>query len=78
MGSGEVERRRVYTATEFKAAVAAGDAVEFEIGHGYMLRSDVRLPDFLQKRLENMVEAERVLGQEFRASPPEVTFDERI
>jgi hypothetical protein len=63
MDSREVETRRVYTATEFKAAVAAGQAVEFEIGHGYMLRSDVRLPEFLQKRLDNMVDAERVMAE---------------
>lgn len=63
MSSAQGERRRVYTATEFVAAVEAGDSVEFEIGHGYMLRSDTAPPDFLKKRLENMVEAERALAE---------------
>jgi hypothetical protein len=65
--SAEDERRRVYTATEFVAAVEAGESVEFEIGHGYMLRSDLPAPpDFLKKRLENMVEAERALAERER------------
>jgi len=63
MHSAEGERRRVHTATEFVAAVKAGNSVEFEIGHGYMLRSDTTPPEFLKKRLENMVEAERALAE---------------
>ena len=54
----------------------AGDSVEFEIGHGYMLRSDVPGPlDFLKERLQNMVEAERALAQ--REGRAKETPDER-
>ena len=70
MGSGEVGTRRDYTAIEFKAAVAAGESVEFEVGHGYMLRSDARLPEFLQKRLDHMVEAERMADEARRVERP--------
>ena len=70
MNSTEDERRRVYTATEFMAAVEAGEAVDFEIGHGYMLRSDIRPPDFLQKRLENMFNAEGAIAERNRHTDP--------
>jgi hypothetical protein len=63
VSSTEDERRRVYTAAEFMVAVEAGEAVDFEIAHGYMLRSDIRPPDFLQKRLENMFNAERAIAE---------------
>lgn len=63
---------RVTTATEFVAAREAGEVVEFEIAHGYVLRSDVsQRPDFLEKRLAHMLEAERLR----RASEP--SGDER-
>lgn len=69
MSSAEDERRRVYTATEFTAALQAGESVEFEIGHGYLLRSDIPgMPDFLKKRLENMLNAERVLAERKKKS----------
>jgi hypothetical protein len=61
--------RRVKTATEFQAAVDAGDLVEFEIAYAYVLRSDVPPPaEFLKKRLENMLEEERFWAQQGRAS----------
>jgi len=66
VNSTEDARRRVYTATEFIVAVEAGEAVDFEIGHGYMLRSDIRPPDFLQKRLVNMASAERAMADRER------------
>ena len=57
--------KRVKTATAFQSAAAAGEIVEFEIAHGYVLRSDVPPPaEFLQKRLENMLKEERFRSQE--------------
>lgn len=51
------------------AAMEAGEPVEFEIGHGYMLRSDVPgTPDFFKTRLENMVNPERALAERQRKS----------
>ena len=61
------EVRRVKTATEFQAAVDAGEIVEFEIAYAYVLRSDVPPPaEFLKKRLENMLEEERFWAQQER------------
>jgi hypothetical protein len=55
----------VTTATEFLAAVERGEAVAFEIDPGNWLRSDIEgPPNFLQLRLENMREQER-LGAEW-------------
>ena len=63
--SGEAGLPKVTTATEFMAAVERGDAVEFEIEPGHVLRSTIPgPPDFLKKRLERMVEAERFGAQE--------------
>ena len=59
--------RRVKTATEFQAAVDAGEIVEFEIAYAYVLRSDRPAPaEFLKKRLENMLEEERFWAQRGR------------
>jgi hypothetical protein len=56
--------RRVKTATEFQAAVDAGEIVEFEIAYAYVLRSDKPAPaEFLKKRLENMLNEERFWAQ---------------
>jgi hypothetical protein len=57
----------VKTATEFQAAVDAGEVVEFEIAYAYVLRSDRPIPaDFLKKRLENMLDEERYWAQRAR------------
>ena len=65
------EVRRVKTATEFQAAVDAGAIVEFEIAYAYVLRSDRPAPaDFLKKRLENMLEEERLMAQQKRGDNP--------
>jgi hypothetical protein len=62
--------RRVKTATEFQAAVDAGDLVELEIAYAYVLRSDMPPPaEFLKKRLENMLEEERFWAQQGFATP---------
>ena len=54
--------RQVTTATEFLAAVEAGYAVDFEIEPGGFIRSNVNPhgPNWLVKKLANMVDAERV------------------